>query len=458
MSLTQSTLIRNATVVCEYEILRRDVLLQDARIQLPEAGVYPQADRIIDAEGLLVFPGAVDPHVHFNDEFMGTVSVHDYTAGTLAAAYGGVTSLLDFSNQAPQGSLMQALEIKFKEAQGKALVDWGVHPVITRADSRTLSEIREVVKAGAPTIKCYMTYPSEGLMMEEPELLNILSRLEQENGMLLLHAEDNDMIESQISSLIKAGKTQAIFHARSRPPQSEDNAIKQAVRISQKTGGRVFIVHLASDLGLERIHQAQLQGINILCETCTHYLVFTDAWLEREDGFKWICSPPLRAQPIQQKLWKGLQDGVISLVSSDDAAFSWEAKLLGKDRFDLCPNGIPGIEARVSVMFSEGVKKDRLTLSQMVDLIATMPARLFGLYPRKGVIAPGSDADLVLFDPNQKWTMGMRTQHMASDWSAYEGIEITGKIRKVFSRGELIIDGEKCLARAGRGQYLHRSL
>ncbi len=458
MNPDETTLIRNGLLVGEEGAVRRDVLIKGERIESLSPGISEQADKVFDAEGLLVLPGAVDPHVHFNDKFMGTVSVHDYFTGTLAAAHGGVTSVIDFSNQAPGASLTSTLEAKFEEAEGRALVDWGVHPVITRLSPEVLDEIPLLVERGAPTIKCYMTYRSEGLMMEVPELTQILSRLKDANGMLMLHAEDNHIIEANVPRLIATGNTQAIYHARSRPAQAEDIAIRKAVRIAHETGGRVFIVHLASSAGLETIKRAQNQGTDILCETCTHYLIFTDAELEREDGIKWICSPPLRDRSVQQALWSGLQQGHIVQVSSDDAAFSWEAKLLGRDRFDLCPNGIPGIEVRLSLLFSEGVAKDRISLSQWVSLISTAPARLFGLFPQKGAIAPGSDADLVLFDPEESWTMGLDTLHMAADWCAYEGIEVRGRIKKVFSRGELIIDGGECLAQKGRGRYLHRRL
>jgi dihydropyrimidinase len=458
MNPDRSTLIRNGLVVSDEGVSRQDVLIKGEKIERLGPCIEKKADLVVDADGLLVLPGAVDPHVHFNDEFMGTISVHDYSTGTLAAAYGGVTSVIDFSNQAPGASLMSTLETKFREAEGKALVDWGVHPVITRLSPETLDEIPLLAEQGAPTIKCYMTYRSEGLMIEEPELRQILARLKDVNGMLMLHAEDNDIIEAQVPRLISEGNTRAIFQARSRPPETEDLAIRKAVRIAQESGGRVFVVHLASAAGLDIIKQARAQGTDILCETCTHYLIFTEAMLERDDGIKWICSPPLRDESVQQALWSGLEQGHISQVSSDDAAFSWEAKLLGRDRFDLCPNGIPGIEVRLPMLYSEGVTKDRISLSQWVSLVSTMPARLFGLFPQKGTIAPGSDADLVLFDPEERWTMGLDTLHMATDWSAYEGIEVTGKVKQVFSRGELIIHGGECLARKGRGRYLHRRL
>jgi len=451
-------LIRGGTVVSGKTVSKQDVLIQDERIAALGNLTDHKADLEIDASGLLVLPGAVDTHVHFNDSFMNTVSVHDFYTGTLAAAYGGVTSIIDFANQAPGDTLIQTLKNKKNEAEGKTLVDWGVHPVITQPKPEVFDEIPLVVKQGAPTIKCYMTYREEGLMVEEAGLKQILERLGYAEGMLLVHAEDNEIIEQNVPRMINSGNTKPIFHAKSRPPEAENKAIRRCIQLVRETGSRLFIVHMASDKGVELINKAREENLDVFAETCTHYLIFTEEKLEREDGIKWICSPPLRSKTIQDRLWSSIQDGSISMVTSDDAAYSWEAKLYGAKRFDKCPNGIPGIEPRLSLLYSEGVAKGRLTLSHLVELVSTTPAKLFGLSPQKGSLTPGSDADIVLFNPNTKWTMNQKTLHMAADWSAYEDIEITGKIVKVFSRGELIIDGEQCLAKKGRGRYLHRKL
>ena len=444
-------------MVSDGTVSRQDILIQNEKIEKLGDLSNEAAEIDIDAEGLLVLPGAVDTHVHFNDEFMNTVSVHDYYTGTLAAAFGGVTSIIDFSNQAAGESLVNTIERKKEEAEGKALIDWGVHPVITQPSEETLNEIPAIVKAGAPTVKCYMTYRSEGLMIEDPDLREILKRLHDANGMLMVHAEDNDIIEKNVPEMVRSGKTDSIYHAVSKPPEVESNAIERAIAIARETGGRLFIVHMSTDKGIEMVAAAQSEGLDVLAETCTHYLVFTEEMLKRDDGIKWMCSPPLRNRSIQDALWKGLQDGYISMVTSDDAAYSWEAKLLGKDRFDRCPNGIPGVEARFSVLYSEGVTKGRISLPGFIELVSTAPADLFGMGKQKGRLAPGYDADIVLFDPEKKWRMNQDTLHMASDWSAYD-MDITGKIMKVFSRGELIVDGERCLAEKGRGRYLHRVL
>jgi dihydropyrimidinase len=439
-------------------VAEQDLLIQGERVEAVGDLGQVEAERVVDARRQLVLPGGIDTHVHFNDIFMGTVSVHDYSTGTRAAAFGGTTSVIDFSNQVPGGSLAKTLQDKREEAAGKALVDWGVHPVLTRSDEETLSEIPAVVAAGAPTMKCYMTYREDGLLMEDADLVRIVRLLTEAGGMLMLHAEDNDAIEANVPRLIREGKTSAIYHARSKPPEVETEAIRRIIEIARETGGRFFIVHLASPGGLDLLTQAMGEGLDIRPETCGHYLFFTETMLEREDGIKWICSPPLRDRDAVETLWGGVADGRIKMVSSDDAAYSWEAKLSGKERFDRCPNGIPGIEPRFPLLYSEGVAKGRISLPRFVEIISSEPARLFGLAPRKGSLEPGADADIVLLDPEARWVMGQDTLHMATDWSAYEGIEVTGKIRKVFSRGELLIDGEECLGTPGRGKYLHRRL
>ena len=458
MAKAKKTLIRGGTVVLGQTVSQQDILIQGERISavgdLSDCG----ADVTLDAGGLLVLPGAVDTHVHFNDVFMDTISVHDYYTGTLAAAYGGVTTVVDFSNQKHGEPLMDTLKYKRDEADGLPLVDWGVHPCITDPTPETLDQIPLVVAEGAPSIKCYMTYRQDGLYVGLEDLKRIAERLRKAGGMLLVHAEDDEIITQNISALIKAGLIDYVYHTRSKPPESENKAIRQCIDIARETGCRVFVVHMSSADGAELVGAARAEGVDVIAETCTHYLVFTEDMLERDDGLKWICSPPLRDQENQGRLWAALRDGRVSMVTSDDAAYAWEAKLYGVDRFDKVPNGIPGVEPRLNLLYSEGVVKGRLSLPRFVEVMASTPARLFGLWPQKGSLTPGADADVVLFDPRAKWTMNQETLHMATDYTAYDDIEITGKIVKVFSRGELIIDGDTCLAEKGRGRYLHRKL
>jgi dihydropyrimidinase len=286
----------------------------------------------------------------------------------------------------------------------------------------------------------------------------ISSALRDAGGMPMLHAEDNGLADAGIAREHTAGGTKAIHHPRARSREVEDVAIETAIQITESTRGRTFIVHLASARGVERIATARASGLDIHTETCTHYLVFTDEVLRREDGIKWICSPPLRDEVNQAGLWRGLIDGRIAMVTSDDAAYSWAAKQLGADRFDLCPNGIPGIESRLPVMYSEGVARGRMDLDRFVETVSAAPARIFGLWPRKGNLLPGADADVVLFDPEEVWSMGQGTLHMSTDWSVFDDRPTTGRIKQVYARGERIIDGDACLGTPGRGRYLHRTL
>jgi dihydropyrimidinase len=454
----KKTLIRGGTVVLGQTVSQQDVLIKGERISAVGDLSDYEADVTVDAGGLLVLPGAVDTHVHFNDVFMDTISVHDYYTGTLAAAYGGVTTVVDFSNQRHGEPLIDTLKYKREEADGLPLVDWGVHPCITDPTPETLDEIPLVVVEGAPSIKCYMTYRQDGLYIGSDDLKRIAERLHKAGGMLLVHAEDDEIITQNISALINAGLTGYVYHTRSKPPESENKAIHQCIEIARETGCRVFVVHMSSADGAELVGAARAEGVGVIAETCAHYLVFTEDMLERDDGLKWICSPPLRDQENQDRLWAALRDGRVSMVTSDDAAYAWEAKLYGVDRFDKVPNGLAGVEPRLNLLYSEGVARGRLSLPRFVEVTASTPAQLFGLAPQKGSLLPGADADIVLFDPHAKWTMNQQTLHMATDYTAYDDIEITGKILQVFSRGELIIDGDRCLAEKGRGRYLHRKL
>ncbi len=451
-------LIRDGTAVIDQNVSEFDILIENEKIKAVGNLKETDADDVIDASGMLVLPGGIDTHVHFDDEFMNTVSVHDYYKGTLAAAYGGTTSVIDFSNQIPGKPLIDTLLNKKNDAAGKAVIDYSVHPVISDPSDDILDEIQVLVEEGAPTFKCYLTYRKEGLLIENDELIKITEKLKKAGGMLMVHAEDNDSLELIIPELLDAGKTSAFYHAVSRPSTVEDMAIENVLQVIRKTKARLFVVHLASGNGMKILAAARAEGLDVLAETCIHYLVFTEDILKRDDGIKWICSPALRSKTIQDELWRGVNDGRISMVTSDDAAFSWDAKLMGKDSFDRCPNGIAGIEPRFVILYSEGVAGGRITLPKFVDLISTNPAKIFGMYPQKGTLLPGADADIVILDPGEEWIMGYDTLHMGTDYSAYENIEITGKIRKVFSRGELIIDGDRCLAEKGRGRFIFRKL
>jgi dihydropyrimidinase len=272
--------------------------------------------------------------------------------------------------------------------------------------------------------------------------------------MLMVHAEDSTIIDKLAMESLNSGRTKAIDHARCRPPESEAKAVSRIVDVARQTGGSVYVVHLSSIEGLAQVAAARREGLQVAAETCPHFLILTDEKLAREDGYKWLGSPPLRDESTQAALWDGIIGGDISVVATDDCAFSLASKKAGADNFDLCPEGMPGIEPRLTLLYSEGVAKRRISLPRLVELTASEPAALFGLAPKKGTLQPGSDADIVLFDPSKRWTMGESTLHMASDYSAYEGVEVVGKVVKVFSRGDLIVDAEEFLGRPGRGRFV----
>ncbi|MFC1555272.1 dihydropyrimidinase [candidate division KSB1 bacterium] len=463
-----SILIKGGTAVLGQKVSSTDILIKGEKIHAVGNLSGCSADKVIDAEGLLVLPGAIDPHIHFNEHNKGHTGVHDYYTGSRAAAFGGTTSVVDFSDQIHGEPLINVIRVKEKQAEGKAMIDWNVHPIISQVTAEVIEEIPSLIEAGAPTFKCFMTYRSmsgesavnmysgeEGRFITDEEFTDLFRCLTDSGGMLMVHAEDSTIIDKNAVEMIKKGHTKAIHHAKCRPPESESKAIKRILKAAEKTGGRVYIVHLSSAEGLDVIGEARGEGLDIFAETTPHYLIFTEEKLKRDDGYKWLGSPPIRDKETQDKLWSGIKDGCISVVATDDCAFSLESKKAGADNFEKCPEGIPGIEPRLTVLYSEGVAGGRISLPRLVELTSTNPARLFGMYPQKGSLNPGSDADIVLFDPSAEWTMSKETLHMASDYCAYDGVDVKGKVVKVFSRGELIIDGEKCLAEKGRGKYIH---
>jgi len=463
----KSILIRGGTLVDNQSVDEGSLLIRGEVIEAVGDLGDVTADEIVDAEGLLVMPGAVDPHVHFNETNKGQNGVHDYLTGGRAAAFGGTTTIIDFADQIHGSPLLKVLDVKKEQAQGMAVIDWNVHPIINQVTAEVLEEIPEVVAAGLPTIKCFMTFRSltgesavnmysgkPGRIISDEDYRNLTSRLREAGGMLMVHAEDSTIIDRIALDKLARGETRAIDHAQCRPAEAEASAIRRIAGVARETDCPVYIVHLSSIDGLKEVTGAKAEGLPIWAETCPHFLIFTEEWLKREDGYKWVGSPPLRDEATQDALWEGLGDGRISVAATDDCAFSLASKMAGAENFDLCPEGMPGIEPRMTVLYSEGVAKGRLSLPQLVDMVATTPAKLFGLAPKKGSLTPGSDADIVLFDPSVRWTMTQESLHMASDYTSYEGVEVTGKVAKVFSRGELIVDGEDFLGTPGRGRFV----
>ncbi len=418
-----------------------------------------EVDEVVDATGKLVLPGLIEPHVHFNSPFMGTTTVHDYDNGTIAAAYGGVTTIIDFSTQPKGGSLLENLGKKEEEAKGKAYIDWSMHGILLDASPLTLKEIPELIEAGVPTYKCFTTYKHADRMMDDDGLLRVLDATARYGGMLMVHCENDTIIEHHLRRHVEEGHFAWIYHARSRPPAAENVAIQRVIDLMTEVTAPVYIVHTSTAESVTLIHLARARGLPIHSETCTHYLALTEEKLLGENGHFYICSPPLRTQRDVDALWMGLKNNCIEVVSTDDAGVPTADRIrLGEGRFDRVPNGMPGIEPRLDLLHTEGVHKGRITLPQLVAITATNVARLFGLYPQKGHLGPGADADVVIYDPTVRWTMSSKTLHMNTDFCPFEGWQIVGRVQSVLNRGEFVIRDGALVGKPGRGRRIFRKL
>ena len=394
---------------------------------------------VVDAKGCYVLPGLVDPHLHFNSPFMGTTTVHGYGQGTLAAAFGGITTIIDFSTQPKGGSILDNLRQKEEEAR-ESCIDWSLSGILLDAGPETLAEIPRLVEAGMPTYKCFTTYKHSGRLMDDEGVLKLLEATARYGGMLMVHAEADAIIEYRLRKELAAGHFDPIYHARTRPVSAETVAIRRMLDLVREVPAPLYIVHTSAAGSLELIREAREEGLPVHAETCTHYLALTEDKLTGPEGQLFICSPPLRKEEDLAALWRAVASGTLEVVSSDDAGVPPEDNLrIGEGRFDRVPSGMSGIEPRLAVLYSEGVAKNRITLERLVELTSAGPARLFGLYPQKGCIAPGADADLVIYDPEPEWTMSAGNLHMNTSFCPFEGFSIKGRVRTVLLRTGIVL-------------------
>lgn len=460
--MAKNILIRGGKIVNETGIVQADLLIEGEKVKalgMPDTFIDEKDCQIVDATGKFIFPGLIDPHVHFNSPFMGTVTVHNYENGTKAAAFGGITTVIDFSTQPKGGSLLENLSQKEEEAKGKAYIDWSMNGILLDASPQTLAELPELIRLGIPTYKCFTTYKQSDRLMDDESMLKVLEATALHGGMLMVHCENDTVIEYHRQKELESGHFAPIYHARSRPPSAENLAIQRVVDLMRESPARVYIVHTSTAESTRIIQDARLEGLPLHSETCTHYLTLTEEKLEGPDGQLYICSPPLRKQHDLEALWKALKIGSIEVVSSDDAGVPPEDNWrIGCGRFDRVPSGMAGIEPRLSILYTEGVCKGKISLSQLVAATSTNPARLFGLYPQKGNLNPGADADLVIYDPNGEWIMSAESLHMNTSFCPYEGWRIQGHVESVISRGEFVIEKGKLIAKPGRGQRVFRRL
>ncbi len=452
--------IANGAVVTAEETRRADVGIVAERIAAIDANLPREgAGRILDATGKYVIPGGVDVHTHLDMPVDGTSSSDDFETGTRAAAFGGTTTIIDFATQSRGQTLQRAVKSWRQKAAGRAVIDYGFHCAVTDLNDSVLAEMDDLVAEGITSFKVYMAYPGR-LMLDDAAIFRVLQRSALNGSHVCIHAEDASAIDALVRQMLTQGHTEPRYHALTRPPATEADAVARAIVLAAKAGAPLYVVHLSCREALEQVAAAQARGLPVCGETCPHYL-FLSRELYKQGGFeaaKYVLTPPLRGKADQESLWEGLRRGMLQAVSTDHCPFNYRGqKDRGRGDFTRIPNGGPGIEHRLSLILTGGVLAGRFNENRFVDLVATAPAKLFGLYPRKGTLALGSDADLVIFDPRREHTISARTHHMRVDYSMYEGMRVRGVAEVVIARGQVIVEGDKFLGKPGAGRFLKRS-
>ena len=452
--------IRNGTVVNADRTLAADVRIEGETIREVGPRLATAAnDTVLDASRMLLIPGGIDAHTHLDMPFGGTTSSDDFETGTRAAAFGGTTTLVDFAIQARGTKMRDALDQWWKKAEGKACIDYGLHMIVTDLGGAGLEDMDDLVREGVASFKLFMAYPNV-LMVDDATIFKALQRTAKNGALICMHAENGSVIDVIIAQALAEGKTAPIYHALTRPAKAEAEAVNRAIAMAEIAGVPIYIVHLSSEEALNQVREARDRGLPAFAETCPQYLLLTMEELDRPgfEGAKYVFTPPLREKKDPPKLWEGLKHDHLQVVSTDHCPFCFaDQKVLGKNDFTKIPNGGPGVENRLQLIHHFGVNQGKLTLNRFVELTSTAPARIFGMYPKKGVIASGSDADIVIWDPNAEHTISATSHHMRVDYSMFEGYKVKGNARKVIARGEVIVDAERFLGKAGRGAFLKRA-
>ncbi|MFN8062392.1 MAG: dihydropyrimidinase [Vicinamibacterales bacterium] len=452
------TLIKHGTVVTATDHYRGDVLIDGETIEAIGTSLDVPADTIIDATDRYVLPGGIDVHTHLDMPFGGTTSADDFESGTIAAAFGGTTSIVDFAIQYRGQTLHHAWDTWMKKAEGKAAIDYGFHMIVTELNDQVELEMDALVRQGITSFKLFMAYPGV-FMLDDASIFKALLRTGQNGGTICMHAENGGVIDVLVQRALAAGRTAPKYHAVTRPPRAEGEATHRAIALAEIADVPIYIVHLSAAEALEMVTEARDRGIPAFAETCPQYLFLSEDNYDEPgfDGAKYVMSPPLRSKATQDRLWRGLAYNDLQAIATDHCPFCMkEQKEMGHGDFSKIPNGAPGIETRMSLVYDGGVRPGRISLNRFVELTSTSPAKIFGLFPRKGTIAPGSDADIVVFDPTRTVTLSARTHHMKVDYNPYEGRQVTGVAETVLSRGRLIIKDGLFVGRVGAGTFLRR--
>jgi dihydropyrimidinase len=461
-------LVKGGRIVTAVDDYVADILIRDGRIDTIAREIASESAILHDASGLLVMPGGVDVHTHMEFDLGAAQTCDTYETGTRSAAFGGTTTIIDFALQKKGESPKQALDRRLALAEPQACVDYSFHIILTDITPETLSELPDLINQdGISSFKMFMAYPGV-LMVSDADIFRSMRTVGSQGGMVTVHAENGEVIQVLIEEALAQGNTSPKYHALTRPRIMEAEATHRAIRLAELAEVPVYMVHLSAKEALDSIVEARDRGIPAFAETCPHYLFLTIEEYDRPgfEAAKYVMTPPLREHECQHALWRGLRFDDLQVVSTDHCPFCFNenpygihrSKQLGRDNFEQIPNGAPGVELRIPLLFDGGVHGNKITLNRFVQLTATAPAKMFGLFPRKGTIAVGSDADLVLFDPTQVHTLSASTHHSNVDYSLYEGRQVTGKVKKVFLRGQLLVDGDRWLGSTGAGQFQKRSV
>ena len=454
------TIIRNGRIVTAVDDYEADILIEDGKVAMIARSIDFEADKVIDAAGRLVIPGGIDPHTHMELPFGGTSASDTFETGTIAAAHGGTTTSIDFAVQYKGQALNEALDAWHAKADGRTSIDYGFHLICTDLPDHRLAEMPALIDQGVSSFKLFMAYPGV-FLVDDGTIYKAMTIAGERGGLICMHAENGVVIDVIVKKALAEGKTAPKYHALTRPTKAEAEGVHRAIALAEMAGSSVYIVHLSCDDALQEVTRARDMGVPVFAETCPQYL-FLDYSVYEQPGFegaKWVMTPPIREKWNQEKLWRGLQYNDLQVVSTDHCPFCFkEQKELGRDDFSKIPNGGPGVEHRMSLVYNGGVAAGRISVNRFVEVTSTAAAKIFGLFPRKGTIAVGSDADIVIFDPNEEMTISAKTHHMNVDYSCYEGMKVRGVTKTVLSRGELVIEEGKYVGKPGKGQFLKRGL
>jgi dihydropyrimidinase len=458
-----SLLIKNGRVVTAVDDYHADIFIEHEKISVIGKTLDMPADTVLDAKGMLVIPGGVDPHTHLDMPFGGTVSADDFETGTRAAAHGGTTTLIDFAIQTKGKSTLEALDTWHEKAQGKTAIDYGFHMIITDLDDTRIGEMKKLANEGITSYKLFMAYPGV-LYVDDATIYRAMRKAGEDGTIICMHAENGIVIDEIVKQAVKEGKTEPKYHSLTRPTRMEAEGVHRAISIAEVAGVPVYIVHLSSSDALEQVTLARNRGVHAFAETCPQYLFLDYTYYEKPgfEGAKYVMTPALREKWNQDKLWRGLKFGDLQTIATDHCPFCFkEQKELGIGNFSKIPNGAPGVENRMSLIYNGGVVAGRISLNKFVELTSTAAAKIFGLFPKKGTIAVGSDADIVIFNPERKETISVSntcTHHMRVDYNTYEGMTVQGIAETVISRGKVVVNNCEYTGKKGDGKFIKRSL